>query len=98
MPLVNAKLLEGVFTPAEKQELVRKLADAIVSIKGENFRAVTLVIVEEVKSGDWGIGGKPITSQAARQLAATGHVKGSRSNPPRARSLSRGVRLSRTRR
>jgi hypothetical protein len=35
---------------------------ALVAIGGENMRPVTVVIVEEVKSGDWGIGGKPLTT------------------------------------
>jgi 4-oxalocrotonate tautomerase len=42
---------------AQKQEMVKKLTDAMVSIQGENMRKVTWVVVEEVKTGDWGIGG-----------------------------------------
>ena len=36
MPLVNVKLIEGVFTSAQKQEMIRKLTDTMVSIEGEN--------------------------------------------------------------
>jgi 4-oxalocrotonate tautomerase len=50
--------------------MVRKLTDAMVSIEGENMRPVTWVIVEEVKSGNWGMGGKPITSADVKELAA----------------------------
>jgi 4-oxalocrotonate tautomerase len=70
MPLVNVKVLEGVFTPAQKQDMIRKLTDTMVSIEGEDMRPVTLVVVEEVKSGDWGIGGKPYTTEAVKALAA----------------------------
>jgi 4-oxalocrotonate tautomerase len=70
MPLVNVKLLEGVFTPAQKQEMIRKLTDTMVSIEGENMRQVTIVIIEEVKSGDWGIGGNPHTTDDVKELAA----------------------------
>ena len=59
MPLIQVKLIEGVFTETQKREMVRKLTDAMVSIEGENMRPVTWVIVEDVKSGDWGIGGTP---------------------------------------
>ena len=62
MPLLNVKLIEGVFTPKQKQEMITKLTDTMVSIEGENMRAVTWVVVEEVKSGDWGIGGNPLTT------------------------------------
>jgi len=70
MPLVNVKVIEGVFTPSQKQEMIRKLADTMVSIAGENMRPVTWVVVEEVKSGDWGIGGKPLTAGDVKALAA----------------------------
>lgn len=70
MPLVNVKMLEGIFTPAQKQEMIRKLTEAMVSIEGENMREVTWVVLEEVKSGDWGIGGKPLTTNDVKALAA----------------------------
>ena len=58
MPLIQVKLIEGVFTETQKREMVHKLTDAMVSNEGEVMRPVTWVIVEEVKSGDWAIGGK----------------------------------------
>lgn len=70
MPLVNVKLIEGVFTTTQKQEIIRKLTDAMVSIEGENMRAVTWVVIEEVKSGDWGIGGNPLMTEAVKMMAA----------------------------
>ena len=70
MPFVNVKLIEGVFTGDQKQESVRRLTDTMVSIEGENMRGVTWVVVEEVKSGDWGIGGQPLTTADVKKLAA----------------------------
>ena len=70
MPLINVKMIEGVFTPTQKQEMIRKLTDTMVSIEGENMRPVTVVVVEEVKSGSWGIGGNPLTTNDAKALAA----------------------------
>jgi 4-oxalocrotonate tautomerase len=75
MPLINVKLIEGVFTPAQKQQMIRKLTDTMVSIEGENLRPVTWVVVEEVKSGDWGIGGDPLSVLDVKALAA-GCAKG----------------------
>ena len=37
MPLVQVKLIEGVFSDAQKQEMIRKLTDAMVSIEGEKM-------------------------------------------------------------
>ncbi|MEV0161910.1 4-oxalocrotonate tautomerase [Nonomuraea fuscirosea] len=70
MPLVNVKVIEGVFSDAQKAEMVEKLTDAMVAVEGENLRSLTLVIVEEVKSGDWGIGGRPMTAADVKALIA----------------------------
>jgi 4-oxalocrotonate tautomerase len=69
MPFINVKLIEGVFTPTQKQEIVRKLTDTMVEIEGENMRSVTWCVVEEVASGDWGIAGKPLTTEDVLTLA-----------------------------
>jgi 4-oxalocrotonate tautomerase len=44
----------------------------MVSIEGDNMRQVTFVVVEEVKSGDWGIGGKALTTEDVKSMAAAG--------------------------
>ena len=70
MPFVNVKVIKGVFTPDEKREMITKLTDTMVSIEGEAMRQVTWVTVEEVESGDWGIGGQGITAQHVKDLQA----------------------------
>ena len=70
MPLVNVKIIEGVFSDSQKKEMVKKLTEAMVSIEGENMRGVTWVVVEEVKSGDWGIGGKLLSTEDVKALAS----------------------------
>lgn len=72
MPLINVKVIEGVFSAEQKAEIVRKLTDAMVTIEGEAMRPVTWTVVEEVRSGDWGIAGKPLTTEAVKALAAGG--------------------------
>ena len=39
-------------------------------MEGENMRGVTSVIVEEVRSGEWGIGDEALTARDVRALAA----------------------------
>ena len=70
MPLIQVKMIEEVFTPAQKKEIITRLTDAMVAVKGENMRAVTWVILEDVRSGEWGIGGQALTTDAVRALAA----------------------------
>jgi 4-oxalocrotonate tautomerase len=69
MPLVNVKLIEGVFDDHQKKAIIEKLTDAMVEVEGENMRPVTWVVVEEVKSGDWAIGGQSLTTEAVHALA-----------------------------
>ena len=70
MPLLTVKLIEGVFTPVQKKEIIRKLTDTMVSIEGENLRPYTIVSIEEIKSGDYGIGGSAITTSDVKAIAA----------------------------
>jgi 4-oxalocrotonate tautomerase len=73
MPLVNVKVIEGVFSDSQKRDMVEKLTDAMVTIEGENLRGVTWVVIEEVKSGDWAVGGKALTTADVTALASGKH-------------------------
>lgn len=71
MPLIQVKLIEEVFTPAQKKEMIAKLTDVMVAIEGENLRPYTTVIIEDViRSGDWGVGGMGLTVSDVRAMAA----------------------------
>jgi 4-oxalocrotonate tautomerase len=70
VPFINVKVIENVFTDTQKHDIVERLTDAMVAIEGEPMRGVTWVVIDEVKSGDWGIGGQVLTTQAVQQLAA----------------------------
>jgi 4-oxalocrotonate tautomerase len=76
MPFVNVKLIKGVFDGDQKQEIIEKLTETMVGIEGEAMRHVTWVTVEEVESGDWGIGGKALTTQDVKDLQAGGVTTG----------------------
>jgi 4-oxalocrotonate tautomerase len=69
MPLIQVKLIENVLTPAQKNQIITRLTNAMVSIEGENMRQVTSVVIEEVRSGEWGIGGQALTSDAVHALS-----------------------------
>ena len=72
MPLVNVKLIKGVFDQDQKQEMITRLTDAMVAVEGEGLRGVTWVTIEEVEGGDWGIGGHALQASDVKQLQATG--------------------------
>jgi 4-oxalocrotonate tautomerase len=68
VPLIHVKLIEDVFTPEQKRQMIERLTDAMVSIEGENLRGVTWVLLEDLKSGDWGMGGNPVTTADVHAL------------------------------
>jgi 4-oxalocrotonate tautomerase len=72
MPIINVQVIEGVFTEQQKEDMQQKLTDAMVSVEGEALRPVTTVVVEEIPSGQWSIGGKLITTDAVKAMAAGG--------------------------
>jgi 4-oxalocrotonate tautomerase len=69
MPLVDIQLIEGVFTPAQKRVMIDKVTEAMVEVEGEAMRPVTWVRIQEVKSGDWAIGGNCLTAEAVQAMA-----------------------------
>jgi 4-oxalocrotonate tautomerase len=69
MPLINVRVIENVFTDEQKQQIARDLTEAMVAIEGERMRGVTWCVIEEVKSGDWAIGGQSLTTEAVHALA-----------------------------
>ena len=70
MPLIQVRVIKDVFSKQQKSQMISKLTDAMVSIEGEAMRAVTWVVIEEVKSGSWGIAGRAMTTADVRALAA----------------------------
>jgi 4-oxalocrotonate tautomerase len=66
MPFVNVKLVEGVFTEEEKHEMAAALTDVMVKFEGsEAFREVVWVLIEELHSDGWHIGGRPFRGPAS---------------------------------
>ena len=72
MPLIQVKLIAGVFTAPQKQEIIERLTDAMVAVEGENLRSVTWCLVEEVASGEWGVGSQTLIADDLKALARSG--------------------------
>jgi len=70
MPMVTVDVIKDVFTPAQKQQLIAKVTDAMIAVEGENLRGVTWVRIQEFESGDWAVGGKALRTSDVRALAA----------------------------
>jgi 4-oxalocrotonate tautomerase len=70
MPLIQVKMIEKVFTSAQKKELITKLTDTVVAMEGESIRPYTVVLLEDIRSGEWGVGGHGLTTEDVHALAA----------------------------
>jgi 4-oxalocrotonate tautomerase len=76
VPLIQVKLIEGVFTGPQKREIVERLSETMVEIAGEGMRRITWCTVEEVPSGGWAVGGQVLCADDIRVLA-TREIDGS---------------------
>jgi 4-oxalocrotonate tautomerase len=61
MPFANLKVPAGTVTEAQKRDLVEQVTGLYVDLYGEQARPNTMVLVDEVVDGGWGIGGNVLT-------------------------------------
>lgn len=66
MPFIDVKIIEGVLPDDKKEALIAALTEAVVQVGGEGFRPMTRCVIQEIKSGWWGAGGKCLTTEMAR--------------------------------
>ena len=61
MPYVNIKITrEGNVTPEQKAQLIEGATNLLQDVLGKN-KATTVVVIDEVDTDNWGIGGIPVT-------------------------------------
>lgn len=60
MPYVNIKITKDGVTPEKKAQLIRETTDMLARVLGKN-PATTFVLIEEVDTDNWGIGGETVT-------------------------------------
>lgn len=69
MPMVTIDVINDVFTPEQKQQLIAKVTEAMIEVEGEGMRPVTWVRIQEFESGDWAVGGKALRTADVHALA-----------------------------
>ncbi len=60
MPFVNIKITKEGATPEQKAQLIEGTTQLLVDVLGKN-PASTFVVIEEVDTDNWGVGGKTVT-------------------------------------
>ncbi|MFF0491015.1 4-oxalocrotonate tautomerase family protein [Nocardia sp. NPDC004068] len=61
MPFANFKVPAGTLTPEQKELIVHRTTALYAEIYGDRARPNTMVLVEEVADGGWGIGDMVLT-------------------------------------
>lgn len=62
MPYVNIKITREGATAEQKAQLIKGATDLLVDVLGKN-PATTVVVIEEVDTDNWGVGGESITER-----------------------------------
>jgi 4-oxalocrotonate tautomerase len=62
MPFVNIKITKDGATPAQKAELIKGVTDLLAKVLHKNPQT-TVVLIEEVETDNWGIGGETVTAR-----------------------------------
>ena len=65
MPYVNIKITKEGATAKQKAELIQGATDLLVKVLGKNSKT-TVVVIDEVETDNWGIGGAPVTVLRSR--------------------------------
>ena len=66
MPFVNIKITRDGATAEQKATLIREVTSLLADVLGKN-PATTVVIIEEVETDNWGIGGESVTARRERE-------------------------------
>jgi 4-oxalocrotonate tautomerase len=75
MPYINIQITREGATPEQKAELIRGSTELLVRVLNKN-PATTFVIIDEVDTDNWGIGGEPVTTLRREALAGFPASKG----------------------
>ncbi len=60
MPFVNIKVTDEKVTREQKSELIKGVTRLLSQVLGKN-PATTVVVIDEVNTDNWGIGGECVT-------------------------------------
>ncbi len=67
MPYVNIKITEEGATPEQKAKLIEGVTNLLKDVLGKN-PATTVVVIDEVKTDNWGIAGEQVSARRKRGL------------------------------
>lgn len=72
MPYIEVNVFENELTQEQKEQLIKKITTAVTDVSSEKLRDVTWVVIKEVASGSWGVGGNALGLDDINKLIAAG--------------------------
>ncbi len=67
MPYVNIKITNEGVSAEQKAALISGVTDLLRTVLGKN-PATTVVVIDEVETDNWGIGGEPVTRRREKGM------------------------------
>jgi 4-oxalocrotonate tautomerase len=67
MPHVNIKVTQESVTGDQKAKLIKGVTDLLAHVLGKNPET-TVVVIDEVDTDNWGIGGEAVTVRQRRHI------------------------------
>jgi 4-oxalocrotonate tautomerase len=71
MPFIQVKVFEDELSEEQSKALINKITSAVTEVTSEKLRDMTWVVIDEVKSGHWGVGGNALGLDDVKKLIAT---------------------------
>ncbi len=67
MPYVNIKITKDGASPEKKAELIKGVTELLRNVLDKN-PATTVVVIDEVDTDNWGVGGETVTVRRKKGL------------------------------
>ena len=68
MPIVDVKVMENVLSPQQKQSIAEGITQVFSDVVGEPVRPATWIVIQDVTSGQWTMGGQPVTTEGVQEM------------------------------
>ncbi|MBT7642100.1 MAG: 4-oxalocrotonate tautomerase family protein [Rhodobiaceae bacterium] len=65
MPMINVKITKEGATTEQKKQVMAEMTEVLARVLGKN-PATTIVIIDEVETENWAIGGEPVNELRKR--------------------------------
>ena len=70
MPFVEIKVFENELSTEQSKALIEKVTNAVTEVTSDKLRGVTWVVINEIKSGNWGGGGNALGLDDVKKIIA----------------------------